>query len=124
MSNDLTDGPADAESEGERLLREDQEALFGALADVMQARDLDEHDLVPMLVEAIFYYRSVAYVAGTAKPSESGMRMDLDRLRKLIDEVQRDYRKNAAGVIRDVVAMLDQIASTVEGEELTGGSGH
>ncbi|MCB1498312.1 MAG: hypothetical protein KDK07_00745 [Bauldia sp.] len=118
------DDETDGETQGERLIREDQDALFSALAGVMEERDLDEQDLVPMLVEAIYYYRSVAYVAGTAKPSEAGMRMDLDRLRKMIDEVQRDYRKNAAAVIRDVVSMLDATATVVEGEEISGGSGH
>lgn len=119
------DDETHGETEGERLFREDHDALLSALAGVMEERDLDEQDLVSMLAEVIFYYRSVAYVAGTAKPSEAGLRMDLDRLRKMIDEVQRDYRKNAAAVIRDVVSMLDAVAAeVVDGEEISGGSGH
>jgi len=100
--------PAEDESEGERLFREDESALFDALAGVMEDRGLDEEDLVPMLISIVYHFRSFAYVASTAKPSEAGLKLDLDRLRKLVDEVHRDYRKNAATVVRDLAAALEE----------------
>lgn len=107
----------ESEDEAERLHREDEAALFGALLDVMDERGLDEGGLVPLLLDAAFHYRSLAYVVATAKPSESGLRMDLDRMRKLIDEVHRDYRKNAADVVRSLIAMLDAVAPASIDEE-------
>lgn len=104
-------------SEADRIYEEDQSALFSALAGVMDERGLDEQELVPMLIGAAYHFRSIGYVVETAKPSEAGLRMDFDRLRKLVDEVHRDYRKNAAGVIRDTVAMLTAIAERMEEEE-------
>ena len=119
--------PAGDETEGERLFREDESALFDALAEVMEERGLDEEDLVPMLVSVLYQFRSFAYVSTTAKPSEAGLRMDLDRMRKLIDEIHRDYRKNAAAVIRDLLAALeadDETPETVTPETiLSNGSG-
>jgi DNA-binding phage protein len=97
----------DEESEDERLYREDESALFDAMAEVMEERGLSEEDLVPMLVGAVYHLRSLAYVAATAKPSEAGLRMDLDRLRKAIEEMHRDYRKNAATIVRDLLAALE-----------------
>lgn len=103
--------PVEDESEGERLFREDETALFDALAAVMEERGLDEEDVVPMLIGAIYHFRAFAYVATTAKPSEAGLKMDLDRMRKLVEDTHRDYRKNAAAVLRDLLAALE------EGEE-------
>lgn len=107
----------DSEDEGRRLYREDEAALLSALTGVMDERGLDEGALVPLLLDAAFHYRSLAYVVDTAKPSESGLRMDLDRMRKLIDEVHRDYRKNAADVVGSLIAMLDRLAQAPEDEK-------
>jgi hypothetical protein len=105
------------QSEGDRLFEEDQSALFSAITEMMDERGLDEHEIVPLLLDAAYHFRSVGYVAETAKPSEAGLRMDLDRLRKLVDELHRDYRKNAGNVVRDIGAMLVAIAERVEEEE-------
>lgn len=105
MAEDPT--PAEDESEDERLFREDESALYDALAEVMEVRGLSEEDVVPMLVGALYHLRSFAYVAATAKPSEAGLRMDLDRMRKLVEEVHRDYRKNAATIVRDLLTALE-----------------
>ncbi len=104
-------------SEADRLYEEDQSALFSAIVEIMDERGLDEHEIVPLLLDAVYHFRSVGYVAETAKPSEAGLRMDLDRLRKLADEVHRDYRKNAGQVVRDTVTMLQAIAERGEEEE-------
>ena len=61
---------------------------------------MSEDDLVPLLIDAVYHYRAIAYVVSTAKPSEGGLRMDLDRFRKLVDDVHRDYKKNAGEVVR------------------------
>jgi hypothetical protein len=100
----------EADDQGLKLYREDLSALFEVLVDLMEERDLDEEHLVPLLIEATYYYRSLAYAFATAKPSENGLRMDLDRMRKLTDEMHRDYRKNAGDVLKDMIAMLDTIA--------------
>ena len=100
--------PVEDESEGERLYREDESALLEALAGVMEDRGLDEEDLVPMLVGLLYHFRSFAYVASTAKPSEAGLKLDLDRMRKMIEEVHREYRKNAATVVKDLLATLEE----------------
>jgi hypothetical protein len=96
----------DPDEAGDKLQREDQDALFRALAAVMEDRELDEDTIVPMLVDALYHYRALAYVAATAKPSEAGLRMDLDRLHKQIEEVHRDYRKNAAEIVRELVSFV------------------
>jgi len=119
--------PPGDESESERLLREDETALLAALAGVMEERGLDEEELVPLLIGILYHFRSFAYVAVTAKPSEAGLRMDLDRMRKLIEEIHREYRKNAAAVVRDLLATLEAEEAETEtvkpGTILSDGSG-
>jgi uncharacterized membrane-anchored protein len=120
------DGP---DEEAASLHREDQDALFKALAAVMEDRDLDEDTIVPMLVDALYHYRALAYVAATAKPSEAGLRMDLDRLHKMIEEVHRDYRKNAAEIVRELASFVAALDAEASGETvkplkvITDGSG-
>lgn len=107
--------PADAaEDEGARLFREDQAALFSVLAKLLDEREMEEGELAALLIDAVYHFRSLAYVVDTPKPSETGLKMDLDRLRKLIDEVHRDYRKNAAAVISDMISVLDAVAAELE----------
>jgi hypothetical protein len=102
------------ETEDERLFREDQKALVEALVGVMEERGLDEGQLAAFLVGEMYHYRAISYVTGTAKPSEAGLRLDLDRLRKEIEEVHREYRKHAGDIVKDIVAALD---SAEEDEE-------
>lgn len=117
--DDLPEG----DDEAERVYREDEAALFEALDGVMEERGIGEHDLVPLLLAAVYHYRSLAYVADTAKPSEAGLKMDLDRLRKMVDEVHRGYRKNAAQVVAEISEMLDAPVAVTPTSILSEGSG-
>ena len=98
--------PLEGDDEAERLYRKDEAALFDALDRVMDERGLSEHDLVPMLIAVAYHYRSIAYVAETAKPSETGLRLDLDRMKKLVDEMHRGYRKSADDVIAEIAEAM------------------
>ena len=113
----------DGEDEAERVYREDEAALFDALDAVMEERGIGEHDLVPLLLAAAYHYRSLAYVADTAKPSEAGLKMDLDRLRKMIEDVHRGYRKSAAQVVSELAAILDAPEAVTPTSVLSEGSG-
>jgi hypothetical protein len=117
------DDVPEGEEEAERLYREDEAALFEALDRIMEERGMSEHDLVPMLIGAAYHYRSLAYVAETAKPSEAGLKMDLDRLRKLVEEMHRGYRKSAAEVIKEIAEMLDAPDAVTPTSVLSEGSG-
>lgn len=120
----MTEGelPVEGDEEAERLYREDEAALFDALDRVMDERGMSEHDLVPMLIAVAYHYRSVVYVAETAKPSETGLKMDLDRMKKLIDEMHRGYRKSAAEVIAEIAEALDTPEVVKPTAVLSGGS--
>ncbi len=95
------------ETEEERLFREDQKALVEALVGVMEERGLGEGQLAALLIGEMYHYRAISYVTETAKPSEAGLRMDLDRLRKEIEEIHREYRRHAGDIVKDIVAVLE-----------------
>jgi hypothetical protein len=61
---------------------------------------MDEHDLSDetrslMLLEISVRMHMVGYALETEKPSASGLKLDLDRLRREIDNVIGDAKKNA-----------------------------
>jgi len=61
---------------------------------------MDEHDLSDetgslMLLEISVRMHMVGYALETEKPSASGLKLDLDRLRREMDNLIRDAKKNA-----------------------------
>lgn len=106
------------ETEEERLLGEHQKAIVAALVGVMEERGLDEGQLAAFLLRELYHYRAISYVAETAKPSEAGLRLDLDRLRKEIEDIHRAYRKHAGRIVKDIIAALDAAAEEDEPENL------
>lgn len=108
---DAEDDPEDA---GQTQYGQDQDALFIALAELMEERELDEEMLVPLLIDAVYHYRALAYVAATAQPSGDGLRMDLDRLRKMIEEAHRGYRKDAPEIVKELSTFLDEMARELD----------
>lgn len=118
---DLFGEIANDDDEREALYREDQDALFSALSEVIEERDLAPDEIVPLLLGAAYHYRSFAYVMTTAKPSESGLRADLDRLHKMVVDMHRGYRRDAGIIVRGLSAAIAQMesekeAATAEGE--------
>jgi hypothetical protein len=114
---DLFGDIADDGDESDALYREDQDALFAALAEVIEERDLEPDEIVPLLIDAVYHYRALAYVITTPKPSESGFRTDLDRLHKMLVESHREYRKSAGTAVRSLsaaIAAMDRVAMTDE----------
>lgn len=113
---DLFGEIANDDDESESLYREDQEAVLDALAEVIEERDLAPDEIVPLLLGVVYHYRALGYVVTTAKPSESGLRTDLDRLHKMIVEMHRGYRKDAGSIVRALSAAVAEMENEAEAE--------
>jgi hypothetical protein len=61
--------------------------------------DIPDEMLVPLLLRIAVTLRMVGYVASTAKPSAGGLKLDLDRFRRDVDDIVRETKKDAEGFI-------------------------
>ena len=61
--------------------------------------DLSDEMLSPLLLRVATTSRMVGYLASTAKPSAGGLKLDLDRFRREVEDVIRETKKDAEGFI-------------------------
>lgn len=81
----------DALDEFDRLTEILSERVF----EFAEEEELDDEQLSPLLLRLALSSRMVAYASGTAKPSASGLKLDLDRFRREIEELIRAAKKDA-----------------------------
>jgi hypothetical protein len=61
--------------------------------------DIPDEMLSPRLLRIAMTLRMVGYIASTAKPSARGLKLDLDRFRRDVEDVIRETKKDADGFI-------------------------
>ena len=74
-------------------------ALHKLVQDYMDAHDLSDEMTSLLLLNISVRMRMVAYALETEKPSASGLKLDLDRFRREIDECVRAAKKDADAFI-------------------------
>ena len=85
------------DEEYEELRRELRSRLEG-FAD---EHDLPEGVLAALLLEMALMSRTLDYLGSVEKPSGSGLRLELDRFRRDIDEVMRAAKKGADALVAE-----------------------
>ena len=93
------------EAEGDAVIDEFERhsiAVFEFIQDY-----IDEHDLLDEMMSVILLgislrLRMVGYALETEKPSASGLKLDLDRFRREVDESVRAAKKDAEHFIAEV----------------------
>jgi hypothetical protein len=70
-------------------------AIHQLVQDYMDEHDLPEHMTSILLINLSVRMRMVGYALETEKPSASGLKLDLDRLRRETDDCIRAARKDA-----------------------------
>jgi len=71
------------------------ELLFQRIADFAEEEEVADGLLSPLLFRLAVTMRMMDYVATTAKPSGGGLKLDLDRFRRDIDDIIRATKKDA-----------------------------
>ena len=94
--NDLLDDDGgEARDEFDRLT----ELLSQHVVKFADEEDIPDEMLAPLLLRIAVTSRMVGYVASTAKPSAGGLKLDLDRFRRDVDDIVRETKKDAEGFI-------------------------
>ena len=71
------------------------EVLFQRVVEFAEEEEIDDAMLSPLLLRLSLTSRMVAYAASAAKPSGGGLKLDLDRFRRDIENVIRETKKDA-----------------------------
>ena len=76
--------------------------LYERIADYMDEAEIGEAYVAQLLLEAMIRMRMEAYAIDVEKPSVAGLKLDLDRLQRQVDELVREAKKGAEDYIREV----------------------
>ena len=87
---------SDADDEYERVL----ELLQSHISDFAEQHDVPLGALSVVLLEVAVMSRMTDYVFSVEKPSASGLKLDIDRMRRELDDFVRHCKRNADGFIR------------------------
>jgi hypothetical protein len=71
------------------------EILFQRVVEFAEEEEVDDEMLSPLLLRLSLTTRMVAYTAAAAKPSGGGLKLDLDRFRRDIEDLIRATKKDA-----------------------------
>jgi hypothetical protein len=107
------------DEDAEAINEMDQHGL--ALHELIQDY-LDEHDLSDTLGSLILFsismrMRMIGYAMETEKPSASGLKMDLDRFKRDIDEGLRTAKKSAEEFIEEALVLRSEMEAEMEAED-------
>jgi hypothetical protein len=97
------DDGADGADEFYRLSK----ILFGRVADFADEEDVDDEVIPALLLQLAVTMRTMNYTGSVAKPSGSGLKLDLDRFRRLIDDLIRETKKDADGLVARTKAVIE-----------------
>jgi hypothetical protein len=75
------------------------ELLFQHVLEFAEQEGVGDEVLSPLLLRLSLTSRMVAYAASAAKPSGAGLKLDLDRFRRDIENLIRETKKDADGFI-------------------------
>jgi hypothetical protein len=71
------------------------EILVRRIGEFAEEEDVADEILAPLLLRLALAMRMVAYAATAAKPSGGGLKLDLDRFRRDIEDLIRETKKDA-----------------------------
>ena len=91
-------------------------ALHQLVQDYMDEHDLSDEIMSLMLLNMSVRMRMVGYALGTEKPSGSGLKLDLDRFRREIDDCIRAAKRDADGFIAEAKAVRAAAENEIEDE--------
>jgi hypothetical protein len=78
------------------------DGLYQRVCDFADEEDIAD-DLLPLLLLRLsLTTRLMAYTVSVAKPSGGGLKLDLDRFRRDVDDMIREMKKNADRTVADM----------------------
>ena len=92
-------------------------AIYEMVSDYMDDLEVSEAIISHVLLSLAFNMRMVAYVIDTEKPSATGLKLDLDRMRNEIEQILRESKKGAEVFIKAAKTAIAEAEKEDEAEE-------
>jgi hypothetical protein len=90
--------------------------LYAHVSEFAEEHDLPVGALSPLLLDLGVTSRMMDYVLSVEKPSGSGLKLDLDRMGRDIDDLVRDCKRNADEFIEHSKEALEEAQAELEAE--------
>jgi len=116
MSDDLF-GKENPDQEEEQEFDALRSALAAVLAEFGDEQGIGEDMLSFLLLDAAVTQRTLAYAFSVAKPSESGLKLELDRFGRAFNDLLRDAKKQAASTLPKLRDLIEEIGDESPDEE-------
>ena len=87
-----------------------QSALFEAIEDFQEEHDINDSAMSMLLADLAMNKRVMGYALEVEHPSGSGLKLELDRFKRELDELFRGFRKNADEFVAQAKALIEQVA--------------
>ncbi len=116
MSDDLFGGE-NPDQEEEEEFGELRSALAAALAEFADAHEVDEEMFSFLLLDAAVTQRTLAYAFSVAKPSENGLKLELDRFGRAFNDLLREAKKQVASTLPELRDLIAEIGDESPDEE-------
>jgi hypothetical protein len=116
-------GPQDDlfdDAEGETLreaVERHGEAVYQLVLQYAEEEQLSNVFVSDLVFEAALRLRMMAYVLETAKPSGSGLKIELDRCRRELDDTIRDHKKMADEFVQMSKTAIEEMMAEEESEQ-------
>ena len=92
-------------------------AIYEMVSDYMDDLEVPEAIISHVLLNLAFNMRMVAYVIDMEKPSATGLKLDLDRMRSEIEQILRESKKGAEGYIKSAKTAIAEAEKENEAEK-------
>jgi hypothetical protein len=90
--------------------------LYAQVSEFAEEHDLPVGALSPLLLDLGVSSRMMDYVLSVEKPSASGLKLDLDRMRRDVDDLVRSCKRNAEEFIDHSKDALREAQAELEAE--------
>jgi hypothetical protein len=100
----------------EEELERHNDALDELVTEYMDKHDISMGAASFLLLTLAVKMRMAAYGLETEQPSVSGLKLDLDRFRREVEDVVREAKKSAEEFIREVKTKLAELENEEGGE--------
>ena len=97
-------------------LNQHENALYQLIQNYIDEHDLSDDTTSLILLEISVRMQMVGYALETERPSASGLKMDLDRFRREMDNLIRDAKKNADDFIAEAKTARAAAENETEGK--------
>src|ERR1700704_5323383 len=108
----MDDPDFEGEDDFDRMLN----MLHAHISEFAEEHDLPVGALSPLLLDLGVTSRMMDYVLSVEKPSGSGLKLELDRMRRDIDDLVRDCKRNADEFIAHSKEALEEALKEAQAE--------